>query len=175
MKKIVFAILILLPVMNCQAQKTEVEFDNKSNLTTIKNAKLAMSFTIEGKWKTIETISAKKINPHCVGLKNDSGNEIELSIYNHLDYKFTSPEKAMKKSIISSKEVWTQEGYTIKEENYKGDNPKIFSISKSNSKKTILFDTKNDRNFYITLTDIFLSDLDKISLIQKIYKSITLK
>lgn len=179
MKKIIFAILVLLPMINCQAQKTKVEFDEISNLTAIKNRKLSMSFTIEGKWKTIEIISAQKINPHCIGLKNDLGSKLEISIYNYLDYKstskLTSAEKAMEESIISSKELWTQESYAIKEFDIKNDNTKIFSIDKVNLKKTILFDTKNGMNYYITLADNSLSDLDKRTTLLKIYNSITLK
>ncbi len=162
-----FLISFLLTLISCKSLDNKKVISNHVNYVietkTTSGSINNNSFNLTGKWSEIKYINETlPVNPHCIGLKDDLENEIEITIY-HL--------QELEKSVNHNTSIWEEQKniYTLLKES---EDYKIFEVTENNVSRLRLLGVNKKTSFYITHFNKNKHSKTNISIIENIFEQI---
>ena len=166
MNKNIFLLLLITficckPIENIKDKEKSIVYKTETNITN--SVVNGFSFSLNGEWKSINTINnIAPINPHCIGIKDVFGNEIEITIY---------PFQGLEKNVNHNISIWKDKNisYSLLKSS---DNYKIFEVNNNKILQLKLFGINNTSNIYITHFNKEISTEKNILFIENIFEQI---
>lgn len=149
------------PLENKKLDNKSIIYKSETNRTHTEIN--GFSFDLIGKWNAINSVNnILPINPHCVGVRDVFGNEIEITIF---------PFQGLDKNVNHNISNWNDNNlsYTLLKNN---PNYQIFEVLENKVKRLRLFGINSSNNFYITHFNRNISNEKNISFIENIFEQI---